>query len=131
MRLYTVDEARALLPRVVLLLQQLSQAITRLQAFETHVFQERQLTRSNGHSEHDGFEVQPARPPAEALQEQIQSFAARIAELGIEIKDPIRGLIDFYSDRDGVTVSLCFLLGENDIGYWHPLDGGFAGRKPL
>ena len=131
MRLYTLAGARAALPRVIPILQKLSETITTLQAFEQHVYAERQLTRSNGHSRHDGFEAQPERPPAAALQEQIQALAAELAQIGVEIKDPIRGLIDFYSERDGETVFLCFLLGEDDIRYWHTIEGGFAGRRPL
>ena len=131
MRLYTLAEARAVLPRVIPLLEHLSRRIAQLQTLEKHVFEERQMTRSNGHSHHDGFEAQPARPPAEAMQEQIQALAGQLAEMGIEIKDPIRGLIDFYSVRDGETVFLCFLMGERDISFWHTLDGGFAGRLPL
>jgi hypothetical protein len=42
------------------------------------------------------------------------------------LKDPERGLIDFYSEREGRVVYLCYLLGEPDLLYWHDLDTGFA-----
>ena len=38
---------------------------------------------------------------------------------------------DFYHERDGELVFLCFKLGESDITHWHSLAGGFAGREPL
>lgn len=131
MRLYTPGEARAALPVVIPLLVRLAEGIKRLQAFEQVVLAERQLTQGNGHSQHDAMGEQPERGPAEAAQEEIQAIAAQIGALGIEIKDPSRGLIDFYGERDGEIVFLCFLLGEDDIQHWHTIHGGFAGRRPL
>ena len=62
----------------------------------------------------------------------IGKLTTEISELGIQIKDYKRGLIDFPSVRDGRTVLLCWQLGEADeICWWHEVDGGFAGRRPL
>ena len=47
------------------------------------------------------------------------------------LRDVDRGLVDFPSFRDGEEVLLCWQLGEDEIGWWHTLDGGFAGRQPL
>jgi hypothetical protein len=41
------------------------------------------------------------------------------------------GLVDFRTMRDGRAVYLCWRLGEDAIRYWHELDAGFAGRRPL
>jgi hypothetical protein len=52
--------------------------------------------------------------------------------LGIQLKDYMRGLIDFPSLRDGRIVLLCWYLGEGDrIEWWHDLEAGFAGRQSL
>jgi hypothetical protein len=51
--------------------------------------------------------------------------------MGVEIKDLGTGLVDFRTERDGMVVYLCWRLGEDPIRYWHELDTGFAGRKPL
>ena len=50
---------------------------------------------------------------------------------GIEIKDLAAGLIDFYAKRGADTVFLCWKKGEREVGFWHTLQGGFAGRKPV
>jgi hypothetical protein len=50
---------------------------------------------------------------------------------GIEVKDLHQGLIDFYAKRGADTVFLCWKKGEREVGYWHTLQGGFAGRKPV
>jgi hypothetical protein len=50
---------------------------------------------------------------------------------GAQVKDLDRGLVDFPALREGEEVCLCWQVGEDDIRYWHGLDEGFAGRKPL
>jgi hypothetical protein len=54
-----------------------------------------------------------------------------IVELGVEVKDLDEGLVDFPALRGGETVLLCWRLGEDEIGYWHTAQEGYAGRRPL
>ena len=54
-----------------------------------------------------------------------------IVELGVEVKDLDEGLVDFPARREGEDVLLCWRLGEDEVGFWHSLEDGFAGRKPL
>jgi hypothetical protein len=68
------------------------------------------------------------------LDEEVAGIArcvARIHELGALVKDLDAGLVDFPATRDGQDVLLCWRLGEDEIGFWHGLDEGFSGRKPL
>ncbi|HEX7254498.1 MAG TPA: DUF2203 domain-containing protein [Gaiellaceae bacterium] len=74
---------------------------------------------------------------AEVEQELEQEATAlavcieRIQSAGAQVKDLDRGLLDFPALRDGEEVLLCWQLGEDEIGYYHGTDEGFAGRKPL
>jgi hypothetical protein len=70
---------------------------------------------------------------AEATQKaaEIAELIGRIQELGILVKDLDLGLIDFPALREGDEVLLCWQLGEGDVAFWHGLEEGFAGRKPL
>ncbi len=54
-----------------------------------------------------------------------------IAEHGAEVKDLDEGLIDFPALHRGETVLLCWRLGEDEIRYWHRVEDGFAGRRPV
>lgn len=70
--------------------------------------------------------------------ETIQSEAAALTECveqidaaGAQIKSLEEGLLDFLSLREDEEVLLCWKLGEDEIRYWHGLDEGYAGRKPL
>jgi hypothetical protein len=56
---------------------------------------------------------------------------AELDDLGVELKGIDDGLIDFPTTREGRVVYLCWRLGEDEIGWWHETDGGFAGRQPL
>ena len=56
---------------------------------------------------------------------------AEFDERGIVLRDLDRGLIDFPAIREGREVYLCWVDGESDIGFWHDLDAGFAGREAL
>ena len=54
-----------------------------------------------------------------------------LLKMGIIIKDLDNGLIDFYSLFEGREIFLCYNLGEKKIGFWHEIDTGFSGRKPI
>ena len=56
---------------------------------------------------------------------------AALAEREIVLRDLDRGLIDFPAIRSGREVYLCWIEGEDDIGYWHELDAGYTGRQEL
>ncbi|MFQ5724186.1 MAG: DUF2203 domain-containing protein [Terriglobia bacterium] len=64
---------------------------------------------------------------ASALREAL----TRMEQTGCIVKDLDRGLIDFLSIVNDEQVYLCWKRGEPSIRYWHRLDEGFAGRKPL
>ena len=55
----------------------------------------------------------------------------QIQAAGVLVKDLDQGLLDFPSLREGEEILLCWHVGEGDIKYWHGLEEGFAGRKPI
>jgi hypothetical protein len=70
----------------------------------------------------------------ERLDEEVAGIArcvARIHEAGGLVKDLDAGLVDFPARREGAEVLLCWRLGEDEVGFWHGLEEGFSGRKPL
>jgi len=79
-------------------------------------------------------------PPAElaSATAEVDGHARRLARLvdeitshGAEVKDLDTGLVDFPALHRGETVLLCWQLGEDEIAWWHRVDDGFAGRRPL
>ena len=67
----------------------------------------------------------------EKIAEQLSQTVDEIQQTGCLVKDLDTGLVDFPSLRKGEKVYLCWKLGEERIGYWHGIEEGFAGRKPL
>lgn len=70
----------------------------------------------------------------EELERAASSLALcieRIRVAGVLIKDLDRGLLDFPARRENEEILLCWQVGEAEIRYWHGVDEGFAGRKPL
>lgn len=65
------------------------------------------------------------------LEAEMATIAHRFHELGAELKDLEAGLVDFRGEFAGAEVYLCWKKGEPRVAHWHPLDGGFAARRPL
>jgi hypothetical protein len=63
--------------------------------------------------------------------QRIDGFIKELSELGCELKDPERGLIDFPSERAGRNVWLCWKLGDDAVANWHALDETYADRRPV
>jgi len=73
---------------------------------------------------------EPGRVVSEAFVE-LRNGLTRLQQAEIVLRDLDRGLVDFPALRDGREVYLCWLEGEDEIGYWHDLEAGYAGREPL
>jgi hypothetical protein len=125
MKIFTVEEANALLPAVRQILQRIQRSRRRLSVYR----HEAKLAAEG--AEHGGGGMAGGVHYATILN----SLTMQMAELegmGVQLKDFDRGLIDFPSLREGRVVLLCWQLGEGDkLEWWHDVDAGFAGRTPL
>lgn len=65
------------------------------------------------------------------LGAEIRLAIEAIHRRGCVVKDPEKGLVDFYTLSGDRLVFLCWHMGETEVAHWHSLDGGFAARKPL
>jgi len=127
-RLFTLDEARELLPTVRQILSEIQTSKHEVDIKGAEMARMFGVAGGNGHLEGD---LAKARDEVEYAAGDLQEHIAELADLGVELKGVDDGLCDFPSLRDGRVVYLCFRLGEDDIEYWHELDTGFAGRQPL
>jgi hypothetical protein len=124
MKLFTIDEANAALPEIVPKLDAIRDLYERVEALRSDA------RAAAGASEFGGG-MEGGTAYVKTLY-KIGKLTTELHELGIEIKDHTRGLIDFPSMRGDRVVYLCWQLGEGDeIGWWHELEAGFAGRQPL
>ena len=61
----------------------------------------------------------------------MSGYQRELAQLGAVLKDDFMGLVDFPAWMDGREVCLCYKLGEAEISFWHEVDAGYGGRRPL
>lgn len=129
-RYFTLEEATALLPQLTPMLEEIAALGSRLMRAERERASREWKARTNGRV-HQADRSGPEPAARSELLAALNAAVGRLRRLGIELKDPTTGLIDFPSLREGRVVFLCWRLGEPAIEYWHDVDGGFAGRQPL
>lgn len=125
MKIFSVEEANALLPQVRPLLVSIKRERSRLLAYQDVAKHAAIGAELGGGGMPDGTRYV-------TILMKIASHTSELDTLGIQLKDYERGLIDFPSLRDGRVVLLCWHLGDGDqIEWWHDVETGFAGRQPL
>ncbi len=116
-RTWTLDEADAALAVVR---PQVARARAAVAAHAARARTAGESAGTNGHAA-GGGEVDVVRAAVEALD-----------ALGILLRDPGRGLVDFPAvSSTGRPYWLCWLDGEPSVGWWHWVEDGFAGRTPV
>lgn len=129
-RLFTVEQANAMLPLVRAICTDLSR-------LSLDVIERRQrlnyLATGEEREPGDPYSDEVAQIEAEIEQDaaRLQEYVAELSELGVEPKNGVEGLVDFPCEMDGRIVYLCWKLQEPEVLHWHELDAGFAGRQPL
>jgi hypothetical protein len=129
-RTFTPEEANAVLAELRPVVERMVQHrrnLTAAQALQVEL-----VTRIAG----NGGDMMPSdlHEAAETIQREaaaIAECAERINAAGAEVKSLEEGLLDFPAKRGDEVVLLCWKLGEDEIRYWHGVEEGFAGRKPL
>jgi len=124
MKLFTHDEANALLPAVI-------PKLRTIQHLYAGIEELREDARLAADARESGGGMKGGTAYVKKLY-KVGKLTTELNQLGVELKDYTRGLIDFPSKRDDRVVLLCWQLGDGDeIEWWHETDAGFAGRQPL
>ena len=121
-KFYSVDEANALVPKLKSLLE-------RIRATQEALAQDKTVAAVREKASHNGGGL-PSRHLGE-LTKTLERDLRQLQEWGIVLRDPSIGLIDFFHQREGETVFLCWKLGEARVAWWHPVHTGIAGRERL
>jgi hypothetical protein len=125
MKIFTIQEANALLPSVKLIVAKIQRAHRKLSRYRDDARKAADAAEQGGGGFPDGVAYA-------AVLTELTLQLGELEALGVQLKDFERGLIDFPSLRDGRVVLLCWQLGEGDeLEWWHDVDAGFAGRTPL
>ena len=72
-------------------------------------------------------------PRLRKMADEINGFISELEEIGCFYKDwnVTIGLVDFPAVIDNREVMLCWKSDEDDIKFYHDIDSGYSGRKPI
>jgi len=130
-RFFHISEARSLLPFVGRTLREAAQASERHAAAERYLQDLARRIILMGGISVDTAAVENWKQQLESSDRVLQAALARIDEAGVLIKDLATGLVDFPTMFLGEEVYLCWRMDEDDIGHWHGVHEGFAGRREI
>lgn len=119
-KLYTVEEANALLPYIAPTLVELREKFEEAARIREAVTT---AAATNGGSH--------KRTEWSGTLARVGELVERLEEWQVEVRDISQGLVDFPAMIEGEDAYLCWRLGEAEVAYWHPRSTGFAGRRPL
>jgi hypothetical protein len=133
-RYFTVAEVDRLVPRLESIFVQVLQLRAAMRAEEGKL--ERagvDLSSGLGHrpDESDSPRIRQAKTMFRAYYDTLVERLAEVERLGGEIKDLDSGLVDFLARRRDQDILLCWKLGERQVSFWHTLEAGFRGRRPI
>jgi hypothetical protein len=128
---FTLSEAHTLLPVLEALLKRAQAAGQRAAELGIEMQQLSQRIFLSGGLHVNVAQAARRRAEREKALQEAHDTVVEIDEIGVQVKDLEKGLLDFPCVLDGNTVLLCWKLGEKEIGFWHTPEEGFEGRKPL
>ena len=119
---FTIEEARSYLPRLRFQLTEIINIKKRLDEIGFNIYTRKYRLGFNPDTLNEF--------PEEFLQ--FTDLIQTLMDEGIYIKGFEEGLVDFPALRkNGEEVFLCWKEGENDILFWHTLNGGYRSRRPI
>jgi hypothetical protein len=71
------------------------------------------------------------RPELKAAEALLDELITAVQDTGAHLKGLAPLLLDFPAALDGQDVLLCWLEGDAGVDWYHRVDLGFAGRRPL
>lgn len=127
-KLFTLDEATALIPQLTLAMEKMQRiSMTVREEIET-------LTRERGEQALPELSTQQLlrlKPSLGPLFEEVAQIVEEIEQQGCDFKGLELGLVDFPSNLAGKIIYLCWQYGEEEIAFYHGIEEGFASRRPL
>jgi len=130
---FTVDEANSLLPKISESVERASFLFQRLRSLTKDIEDLNYIWGKDvadpGNMDNQYYLERVAA--RERAMGEINAIVSDISSLGCIVKDAENGLIDFYHEKNGEIIFLCWRFGEKRIEHWHPVDGGFRTRQSL
>jgi hypothetical protein len=130
-RYFKLDEAQELLPVIGSYLEQAREQKLKVDGLNEELAHAAARIMLMGGSIPAHADLGKKKTERDEFASQVQEAVSKILDTGCLVKDLDEGLVDFPCLMHGEEAYLCWKLGEERIGYWHGIEEGFAGRKPL
>ena len=130
-RFFTLEQAEKVLPDVDSAIRRVISQKAEYEALQSEwqSFSERLV--ATGGMRVDRGRVMEQKNSREEAALALKQAVDKVHEFGCLVKDLDIGLIDFPTLFQGEEVYLCWKLGEAGIRFWHGVNEGFRGRKPI
>lgn len=122
---FTIEDAERLLPEIEKILSRtikLNKALEIIESIEIEVYDD---------CYEDFSKITKANKQFHKLSYEFYDNIEKLEEMGCLVKDLEFGIVDFYYRFEGRDIFLCWKLGEKQIKFWHEIDAGYIGRKPI
>lgn len=126
-KLFTVEEANATLPLVRRIVQDVVSQYARWE----ELARELERMASEMQTPEEALKLTQLERRVQVAAAEVESFQRELTSLGISLKDPRTGLVDFPAMFGSRMVWLCWIVSEPAVAHWHEWDAGFGGRQPL
>ena len=123
-RFFSLDEANRMLPLVRRIVDDIVERYAAMQPWVARV-------EALDAAERRGSRGRELSAELEERAKEVDALVTELQDLGCSFKGFGEGLVDWYSLYAGRPVFLCWKRGEPEIGWWHQIDAGFAGRQPI
>jgi len=130
-RTYHLHEASQALPQVRRLVGQIVELSAQLDELTDQVRIAEYRMRRDGATALDQDRHEESTTALRRAEDDLVTAVEGLQAMGVLLKEPRTGLVDFLSYRDGELVELCWQLGEDRVAHWHRIGEGFQGRKPV
>lgn len=128
---FTLEEAQSLLPVLESLLRSAIEGKKQAEAIDAEFQEVAHRVFLNGGTFLKIVPLAKRRADRDKAVQTVKDAITEITSIGVQVKDLDMGLLDFPCVVDGQVILLCWKLGEKAIEFWHGLEEGYAGRKPI
>ncbi len=128
---FTLEEAHTLLPVLRSLLKRALDGKQLVEQVEKELQDLKHRILLSGGLLVDVPAVATRRAERDKAFQNIKDTLAEIDAIGVQVKDLDIGLLDFPCVVGDEVVLLCWKYGEEKIEFWHGMEEGFQGRKPI
>lgn len=125
---FTLEEANGTLPYVRKIVQDVVKEYDR---WRDAIYRYEVIAGNATAEQGETDEQLELRVDVDRIAQRINNYIEELSSVGCIFKGFEGGLVDFRSKLDGREIYLCWKLDEPEIGYWHEVDSGFAGRQAL